>query len=136
MFFGENVFLGENFFCVIFLKTFLDVYPFRLSKSTHYAALIWIHVLLDGLKTCFLVKTFFFRKLFFCNKKKTFISQINTICPLIGMFVFLDFPNQRNMRRWFGSTSYWLVQKHVYWWKRFFFVKTFLLQKKKNHSSN
>ena len=180
-FLGENMFFGEN----VFLKTFLDVGLFRLSKSTQYAALIWIHVVLDGPKTLFLVETFFFRKLFFVIKKnyrsnkrnmpvdwdvclfrlfkstqyaafiwiyvlldepkkcfwwkrffgenfffvikkKTFIIQINAMCPLIWMFVFLDCPNQRNMQRWFGSMSYWTVQKHVLC-ENVFLEKTFFL---------
>ena len=38
--------------------------------------------------------------------------QINALCPLFWMIVFLDCRNQRNMRRWFGFMSYWTVQSN------------------------
>ena len=111
-FWGQNMLFDENAFwqkCVFWWKRVFLVKICFFSEIVFFDKLFWV-------KTCFLVKTFFSRKLFFCKFfLKTFIVQINAICPLIWMFVFLDCPNQRNMRRWFGFTSYWTVQiNHIY----------------------
>ena len=76
---SKNMFLDEILFCKLF---------FCNKKKKKFRS-----------NTFVLEKTFFGENFFLFIFLKTVIVQISAICPLIWMFVFLDCPNQRNMRR-------------------------------------